>query len=246
MDIFFEIHKNLPREGPGDSEATLKALSFVPELGVDGRILDIACGPGMQTMDLAENSSATIEALDTHEPFLKALEKKINDGGLRHRIRTRKHSMFNLDYEEESFDLIWSEGAIYIMGFEKGLRAWGKFLKPGGHMVVSEVSWLKKEISNEPRAFWGKHYPEIGTISKNIKIIEHSGYIPVAHFILPEEAWWKFYYTPMIKRIEELRMKHQGEPEWESTLDEELQEVELFRNYSSEYGYAFYIMKKIQ
>ncbi len=245
MDIFFEIHKNLPREGPGDPESTLKALSFVPELPEEGKILDIACGPGMQTMDLAGSTRAKIEALDTHQPFIEVLEKKILEAGLSHRIQTRKHSMFNLDYKEGSFDLIWSEGAIYIMGFEKGLKEWKKYLKPGGHLAVSEVSWLKKEISNEPRAFWGKHYPEIGTISKNIKIIEHSGYVPVAHFILPEKSWWKFYYTPMIQRIEELRMEHQGKPDWEHALEEELEEVELFRNYGAEYGYVFYIMKKI-
>lgn len=245
MDIFFEIHKNLPREGPGDPESTLKALSFVPELPVDGRILDIACGPGMQTLDLAEQTKAKIEALDTHQPFIEVLEKKILEAGLGHRVQTRNLSMFNLDYEEETFDLIWSEGAIYIMGFEKGLKEWNKFLKTGGYMAVTEVSWLKKEVSNKPQAFWGKHYPEIGTISKNIKIIEHSGYVPVAHFILPEESWWKFYYRPMIQRIEKLKIQHHGEPEWESALEDELEEVELYKNYASEYGYVFYIMKKI-
>lgn len=245
MDIFFEIHKNLPREGPGDSESTVKALSFVPKIPVNGKILDIACGPGMQTMDLAEHTDGKIEALDTHQPFIEVLEEKIVKAGLRDRIQTRNHSMFDLDYEEESFDLIWSEGAIYIMGFEEGIKAWHKFLKPGGYMAVTEVSWLKKEISNKPQAFWGKHYPDIGTISKNIKIIEQSGYVPIAHFVLPEETWWKFYYTPMIKRIEELRREHQGDPEWESALEDELEEVELYKNYSSEYGYVFYIMKKI-
>jgi ubiquinone/menaquinone biosynthesis C-methylase UbiE len=245
MDIFFEIHKNLPREGPGDPESTLKALSFVPAIPAEGKILDIACGPGMQTMDLARNTGAEIEALDTHQPFIEVLEKKIQQGGLSHRVQTRNHSMFDLDYREESFDLIWSEGAIYIMGFEKGLKTWKKYLKPGGHLVVSEVSWLKKEISNKPRAFWGTHYPEIGTISKNIKIIEHRGYIPVAHFILPEESWWKYYYTPMVKRIQELRAEHPGDAEWEKALEEELEEVDLYKNYSSEYGYVFYIMKKI-
>lgn len=245
MDIFFEIHKNLPREGPGDSESTIKALSFIPKIPEDGKILDIACGPGMQTMDLAENTGASIEALDTHQPFIEVLKKKIIEAGLSDRVHTRNHSMFNLDYEEESVDLIWSEGAIYIMGFEQGLKEWRKFLKPGAFMAVTEVSWLKKEVSNEPQAFWGKHYPEIGRISKNIKIIEHSGYVPVAHFILPEETWWKFYYTPMIKRIEKLRKEHIGDPEWEMALEDELEEVELYKNYASEYGYVFYIMKKI-
>jgi len=246
MDIFFEIHKELPREGPGDTESTLKALSFVPEIREDGRILDIACGPGMQTMDLARNTKGTIEALDTHRPFLEVLEEKIREAGYGDRIKTRNHSMFHLDYGEASFDLIWSEGAIYIIGFEKGLKAWKKFLKPGGHMVVSELSWLKKKISKSPQAFWGKHYPGISTISKNMKIIEDSGYVPLAHFILPKEAWWKFYYRPLIRRIEKLRVEHQGDGKWERSLDEELEEVELFKNYSSEYGYVFYVMRKIE
>lgn len=31
-------------------------------------------------------------------------------------------SMFEMDFEPESFDLIWSEGSIYIAGFQTGLK----------------------------------------------------------------------------------------------------------------------------
>lgn len=45
-------------------------------------------------------------------------------------------------------DLIWSEGAVYTIGFERGINEWYKFLKHGGYIAISEASWFAK---NRPR-----------------------------------------------------------------------------------------------
>ena len=33
-------------------------------------------------------------------------------------------SMLSLDYPDESFDLVWAEGSIFIIGFDQGLEDW--------------------------------------------------------------------------------------------------------------------------
>ena len=51
------------------------------------RILDIGCGPGMQTIELAKLSDGHIDALDNHQPFLGQLDLKIKKEGLTKKIK---------------------------------------------------------------------------------------------------------------------------------------------------------------
>lgn len=147
--VFWEVHSGLPREGPGDNESTRKAYLMLKGLPENPCILDIGCGPGMQTIELAKLSNGRIDAFDNHQPFLEDLKRRAEKEGVSKKIRTVNGDMFALNYENSSFDLIWSEGAIYIIGFEKGLREWRNLLTNKRYLVVSEVSWLKPDPPEE-------------------------------------------------------------------------------------------------
>ena len=243
MELFFEIHKDLPREGPGDSESTRKAFRKLAMLPEQAAILDVGCGPGVQTMDLALISEGTIAAVDTHQPFLDVLQQKINDEGLQDRIKVHNQSMKALEFPPASFDLIWSEGAIYIMGFENGLRAWKPLLKPEGYIVVTEATWLKPDPPTEIREFWQQAYPEMKSLEENLNIIHNCGYYLIDYFVLPETSWTEEYYKPMQDRIEMLRVQYKDDPQKLAILDEEQIEIQLYNKYSDWYGYVFYIIQ---
>ena len=98
-------------------------------------------------------------AVDNHPPFLETLNRRIQGAGLENRVSVVLGDMFNLDFAAESFDVIWSEGAIYIRGFEKGLREWRQLLKAGGFIAVSELTWLKPFPPAQVKAFWHDSYP---------------------------------------------------------------------------------------
>ena len=244
MDIFWEIHSGLPREGPGDSESTARAYVAIPNLPSKPKILDIGCGPGMQTLDLAKLSRGEITAIDFHQPFLDELVRRAKETGLEKHIQAHKLSMFEMDFAPEQFDLIWSEGAIYIMGFEQGFKTSHSFLKPGGYMAVTEASWFKPNPPREALDFWKTAYPEMGTIDENIQRLERQRYKLVDHFPLPDSSWWDNYYKPLADRIDMLRKKYSGNIEAQKLLDEENAEIDLFRKYSKYYGYEFYIAQK--
>lgn len=246
MNIFFEIHKDIPREGPGDDASTKKAFKSLKGLSDSPTILDIGCGPGMQTLELARNTNGKVTALDMHQPFLDDLKESVNDEKLTHKVETIKGSMFTLEdhFNEASFDVIWSEGAIYIIGFEEGLRAWQPFLKKGGFIAVTELSWLKRDRPKEINDFWENDYPGMKTIEENLKVVDSTGYELVDHFVLPESSWYDHYYYPLEKRIAMLREQHVNSDEWQKALDESLKEIEMYRKYSQYYGYVFYIMRK--
>jgi len=241
--IFFEIHRELPRQGPGRDEYTRKAFEMLPHLEKP-RILDIGCGPGQQTLELARLSRGEVLALDMHQPYLDVLSGKIKEAGFSDQVKTVKGSMFDLNLKEASFDLIWAEGSIYIMGFEQGLRNWGRFLNPQGFIGVTEVAWLRANPPQEIQDFWEEGYPGITTIEENLNTVGKCGYHLISHFVLPEDAWWAEYYTPLEKRIHKLMEKYQGDTESLAVLKGELREIDLYRRYSSWYGYVFFLMQK--
>lgn len=244
MSIFWEIHQDLPREGPGDNAFTRKAFEMITGLPPQPRILDIGCGPGMQTIELALISNGRITAVDNHRPFLDVLSQRTQAAGLSGRIETLNQSMFSLDFPKNGFDLIWSEGAIYIMGFRKGLCEWREFLKPHGYIAVSECSWLKRNPPEDLKGFWDTAYPGMVSIEENSRIIQDCGYSEMGHFVLPESAWWQDYYDPLIQRVKMLREKYAGDPEAQGELDNELEEIEIYRKYHEYYGYVFYVMQR--
>ena len=243
MELFFEIHSDLPREGPGDSQSTQKALSLMKDLPVQPFILDIGCGPGKQTMDLIEMTKGRIIAIDNHKPYVDRLNKKASKAGLKNRIHVFYGDMTRPGFKEESFDVIWSEGAIYIMGFENGLKTWKSFLKNGGYVAVTECTWLKPNQPREVQIFFDEEYPDMLDIETNLKVITRSGYDIVDHFTLPEHAWWNDYYHPLEDRIDRLKEKYKDNEEALQCLECECVEIDLYRKYSDTYGYVFYVMR---
>ncbi len=240
--IFFEIHSELPREGPGDSESTQKAFSIAKEfLPEQPNILDIGCGPGMQTILLGEMTDGKIIALDPHQPFLDELSKKSKEVGFSSKITPVQGSMFEMNFPQQSFDLIWAEGAIFIIGFEKGLKEWKKFLKPNGLIAVSHLSWIKDEIPEEPKKFWAEKMPDMTSVEKNIKIMKGQGYKVLSHFTIPESAWWNDYYTPMENRLKMLRERYKENPENLKYIEDTQRQIDIYRKFSDSYGYVFYV-----
>jgi ubiquinone/menaquinone biosynthesis C-methylase UbiE len=241
--IFWEVHSGLPREGPGDNMSTRKAYLMLKDLPKNPRILDIGCGPGMQTIELAKLSSGRVYALDNHEPFLEDLRSRAKKEGLNDRIRPVKGDMLNLNYEDNSFDLIWSEGAIYIIGFEKGLREWKRLLTENGYIVVSELSWLRPDLPEEVNTFMKEAYPAIKTIKENLEVGRKSGYSVVGFFVLPEKSWWDNYYTRIETKLPSLKTRYRDDEEALQVIAIEELEIGMFRKYSDYYGYVFYIMQ---
>jgi ubiquinone/menaquinone biosynthesis C-methylase UbiE len=244
MNVFYELFENLPRGGPGSDQCTEKAFGKLKGLPANPKILDIGCGVGSQTLALARCTSGFITAMDNHQPFLDKLSNRANKAELAHRIKPVNGSMFKLEFESESFDVIWSEGAIYIMGFEDGLNAWKNVLKPGGYIAVSELSWFKPDPPEKLKDFWDRDYPGMKSLEENMEIIKKCGYTDISHFNLPDSVWWDSFYNPMEEQIMTLQQKYAEDPEALETLMTQALEINLFQKYSDWYGYVFYIMQK--
>jgi len=243
MQVFFEIHSDLPREGPGDRRSTEKALSMLSDLKKNPHILDIGCGPGMQTLDIIDLINGTVVAVDNHQPFLDQLSENVIQKGIADRVQIMNADMSSLDFRQETFDLIWSEGAAYIMGFENALSTWKTFLVKQGYLAVTELTWIRPDPPSEAKRYFDEEYPVMKNIESNLEVVRRAGYNVVGHFTLPKSAWWDHYYTPIEKKLPAFREKYKGNPEALAVVELHEVEIDIYRKHSDFYGYVFYVMQ---
>lgn len=244
FDLINEYFTELERLGPGSPAETIRALGFIGNLSNKTKIADLGCGTGVQTMVLAQNTEATITALDLYAGSIDKLNATTEKLGLQHRVKGIVASMDNLPFQKEEFDLVWSEGAIANIGFEKGLNHWRDFLKKDGYIAVSYESWFTDERPAEIEKWWMDAVPEITTIGHNIAIMQKTGYLPIAAFVLPEHCWIDNYFMPQKARQEEFLKKHAGNKTVENMIAFLRREADLYSKYKQYYGYVFYIGKK--
>lgn len=243
---FFELYEAIPRQGPGDRESTERALGLLPPLTSQQRILDLGCGSGAQTVDLARATAAGIVAVDIHEAFVTQLVKRAADQGLGARIQAQVGDLNSLALPDGSFDVIWCEGAIVIImgSFAKGLSTWRRLLVPGGHLVVSELCWLRDDPPAEVKAFFEAEGADVTDLAARRKAIADNGYRLVGDFVLPSVGWWENYYVPLGAALERFRLAHAGNDEALAVAARSQHELELYRRHQEHFGYGFFVMQR--
>jgi SAM-dependent methyltransferase len=243
-EVFFDVHSDLPREGPGNRASTLRALAAAGPLPANPAILDMACGPGMQTLDLAlALPGAGITALDMHRPFLAEVASRAAAAGCADRIQTLRADMADPPLEPGQFDLIWCEGAVYMLGIGEALRLWRPLLRPGGIVAFTEPVWLTSNPSARALRNWVDDYLAMADVAGIRSQVEAAGYKVLSTFTLPPEAWWVDYYGPLEARIPQLRVKYGNDPIAKQVLDAADDEVEAYRLHADEFGYEFVIAR---
>jgi SAM-dependent methyltransferase len=243
--IFHELYEGLPRQGPGNRANTARALALCSGLPESPAILDLGCGSGFQTLLLAELvGTGSILAVDNHAPFINRLQAAIAERRLENRVNATIGDMANLDLTPGSFDLIWSEGALYSIGLQKALQVCNGLLRPGGYLAFTDAVWRKDKPPPGVRASFEMDYPTMGWITDDMAAIEACGFVLIANFTLPDEAWWDDFYTPMEAGITELRKKYSGDAEALVILDQLADEPVMHRRYSKYYAYEFFVAQR--
>ncbi|AEE15606.1 class I SAM-dependent methyltransferase [Treponema brennaborense] len=273
FSLICEYFASFNRQGPGSPETTRRALGFIENLPANARIADVGCGTGGQTTVLAEelvrrfsrrhensargaaettdsgtdsdtDATFSVTGIDLFPQFVELFNRNASERGVSAYVHGKIGSMDKLDFEPESLDLIWSEGAIYNIGFERGVNEWKRFLKPGGYLAVTEATWLTDERPAEIEAFWNNAYPEIGTIPQKIAQMQKAGYTPIAAFTLGSECWTDHFYAPAAAVQKTFLQKHADSPAARNLVAAQKHEQALYAKYCQYYGYVFYIGKK--
>jgi ubiquinone/menaquinone biosynthesis C-methylase UbiE len=201
---------------------TRKAYRMLPQLEKP-RILDVGCGSGVPTMELARLSNGEIVGLDIDREKLNALRKNVERAGLSDRVKMIHRSLFDLQFSDESFDIIWAEGSIHVIGFEKGLREWGRALKPNSFLVVHD---------------------EQGHVQEKLGQIPICGYESLGYFMLNEDVWRLEYFAPLEKLIREARTTCADDRKAMEEIREAQREVDMFKRDPKANSSVFFVMRK--
>lgn len=243
MDIplyFYIAYDDLDRLSPGSKETTGCVIDMIDfDIDDELNILDIGCGVGQATIQLAEHFlNAEVEAIDFFRHYLDVLEDKIRENNLEKRVFAYKMDMRDLDFANEEFDLVFAEASIEIIGFKKGLAEWKRLLKPKGCMIVSDVSWIGKP-SAELRKFWKSTYDEVDTIENKISQIQDEGYEFIDYIIVPKNDWKSYH-----EKLEGNLAKLNGDASAKDFVRQLKKEINAYRQNSDDYSYVFYIMRR--
>jgi ubiquinone/menaquinone biosynthesis C-methylase UbiE len=201
---------------------TRRAYQLLPSIDKPN-ILDIGCGSGVPTLELARLSNGSILAIDIDGELIEILRKRIDAAGLAHRVRAECLSLFDLDYPDERFDIVWAEGSISVIGFRKGLTEWRRLIRAGGFLVVHD---------------------ELTDMNSRLSAAEECGYDLLDHFILSADIWQQEYYGPLEEHIRALRKKYGSDPEMQKLVEKEQQEIEWSKRNPERCASIFYIMQK--
>lgn len=246
LELLVDLHKDGVRQGPGGDDETRRAVDLSGLRGRAGlKVADIGCGTGASTLVLAQELDVHVTAVDFLPEFLDKLEEEAVRADLADRITTLSASMEALPFAEGQFDAIWSEGAIYNMGFAAGIEAWRRYLKPGGILAVSELTWLTGQRPAELQSHWEQEYPEVDTASGKLAVLERHGFSPIGYFTLPVHCWLDNYYRPMQQRFADFLARHDHSEAARSIIEAEEHEIALYERYSAFVSYGYYVARKI-
>ena len=201
---------------------SIKAFRMIPETDKP-RILDIGCGSGTSTLELAKRTDGEIIALDIDRNALEKLHKKIEKAGLSDRVKTLNCSLIDMEFPDESFDIVWSEGSIFILGLKKGLKEWRHLIRPGGFMVIHD---------------------EMGDVEEKLVDISKSGYDLMGYFVLGTDIWWNEYFSPLEQLVNETREKYGDNSEILEVLNQAQIELDSFEKFPERNSSVFFIIQK--
>ena len=201
---------------------TRQAFRMLPQTDKP-RILDIGCGSGIPTLELARLSQGEVIGIDIDQSALDKFVGKTKKAGTNDRVKALSCSMFDMDFADESFDIVWAEGSIYAIGFERGLREWKRLLKPGGSMVVHD---------------------EQGNVKEKLEQISYCGYELLGYFTLSKETWWTEYFVPLEKLVNETRTKYPYDPSILEEIQQARVELDMYKKYPESNSSVCFVMKK--
>jgi hypothetical protein len=86
----------------------------------------------------------------------------------------------------------------------------------------------------------------MATVDANLSLIEGCGFEVIGNFNLPESAWWELLYHPLEHRLRSFREQYAADREKLDFIESIQEEIDIFREHSSYYGYAFFVMRRCQ
>jgi ubiquinone/menaquinone biosynthesis C-methylase UbiE len=182
------------------------ALQYFQELSLarDAHILDLGCGAGMTTVDMARRGY-TVEAVDSVEAMIGLTRQNALEFGVEKQIHAAVMDVFNLQFPDQTFDLVIALGvAPWLADLNRALKEISRVLAPGGYVLINADNRWRLNHLLDPFEF-----PPLTGLKDRLRLF------------LEKAGLWKFSNLPRTKRhtVEEfdtlleaaclIKLKHQ-------------------------------------
>ena len=239
------LHEGLERKGPGSDELTRAIVGKLqPHLPPSPAIVDMGCGSGHAALLLAEVLDGTAIGIDLYPPFIAELEARRAGHPAGARVSGRVADMADPGLAPGCCDLIWSEGAVYLMGVDPALERWKTLLRPGGFLVFSDCCWLVGAPPDEIAAYFGQGYPGMRGPASTLKAAEAAGWRFVLAQSLPAAAWWPSYYNALSAHMAAIEPGLAKDDPLHAVIADTKVEQDKLRRFGDSFSYVFYVLQK--
>jgi ubiquinone/menaquinone biosynthesis C-methylase UbiE len=120
-------------------ESTLEVVELA-NLKASDLVLDVGCGLGGTARYLAEQYECNVVGLDLTEEYISVGNKLTNLVGLSDRVELRHGSALEIPYEDERFDMVWTEHVqMNIADKNRFYSEIVRVLKPGGRLLFHDI-----------------------------------------------------------------------------------------------------------
>ena len=169
-----------------------RALKWIIDGNEDKSVLDLACGTGDFSLEIARHSGdgTRVCGLDLSEGMLEVMRRKVSQAGLSGRISVEQGNCEAMRYADASFDR--ATIAFGIRNFENrelSLKEILRVLKPGGRLVILELSVPSNPVLSWFYCLYFKTIlPWIGGLVSGEKTAY--SYLPASVLNFPKKEEW--------------------------------------------------------
>ncbi len=219
IDIIEELNIDKLREV--FSKYIKRASELLPHLNFS-RILDVGCGSGTVSIELAKLMNGEIASIDIDEAALDKFRSKLTRLELSNRITISNRSIYNTEFQPGIFEIVWEEGVIHLLNIKNALKEIQRILRINGFFVSLETKeWFKS----------------------NLELFFNHGFVIIEKMELPEQYWLKEYYLPLESKIEELKLIYKNSEELNKLKPFE-DEIKMVKKNPKKFDCVYYIFKK--
>ena len=236
MPDYLRIYARQEYLTPGAAE-TVELIAEAVRPAADALLLEVAAGKAEAACTLAGRFACRVLAVEIYDPFVHYAAAKAWHWNLRDLVTVLRADGKRLPVRDGSCDAGYCIGGPSIVGLERCLAELARAVKPGGHVVVSDIVWRAK-----PEAPLGPDWKYVAAVEPKLSADEYAAAIEVAGLRVErvrvhERAAWEEYFRPMLRVAEEAKTSQPADiafaDEVESSVELERRAVEAFLDYAT-------------
>jgi ubiquinone/menaquinone biosynthesis C-methylase UbiE/uncharacterized metal-binding protein len=248
MFDFMSQHIGLKILHPGGTDATKQMYSLL-NLRKGQKVLDIACGKGRASVEIAKKFGCKVVGFDILESSVREATEYAKQKGVEHLVSFIQADAEKLPFNDNEFDVTISQAMLILVNDkDKVIQEALRVLKPCGVSAWNELSW-KKPVDAEfkttaSKAICGKCIANVVTFDEWENLFKANGYnnVSVNAYGMNNRGFSKMISDEGIFNATKVMYKYLAN----ASIRKRMKNLDLFfKTYPEYLGYGIYITKKI-